>query len=136
MDTLEQRVERLERSSRRWRLGCFLLIAAGLAGAAAQPNPLPDGQFAHLTAQRLTIRNRVGGAFLSASCDDDKASITLSSPASPTVVRLIAGTDHADLLLSHMGNKGLCSAAVSVDENSGFVDLRDVTGKNKEYDPQ
>lgn len=136
MDTLEQRVERLERSCRRWKLGCLLLIAAGLTGAAAQPAALPDGQFAHLSAQSIAIRSRGGGALITASCVNDKAAITLSSSTCPTVIRLMADKDSANVLVSQMTPKGLCSAAVSVDGTSGFIDLHDTSGKNKEYDLQ
>jgi hypothetical protein len=136
MDTLEQRVERLERSCRRWKLGCLLLIAAAFTGAAAQPAALPDGQFGHLSAQSISIRSRAGGAFITASCMNDKAAITLSSSTCPTVIRLMADKGSANVLVSQMTPKGLCSAAVSVDGNSGFIDLHDVSGKNKEYDLQ
>ena len=136
MDTLEQRVERLERSCRRWKLGCLLLLAAGLIGAAAQPATLPDGQFSHLSAQSLSIHSHAGGAFITASCVNDRAAITLSSPSCPTVIRLVADKNSANVLVSQMTPKGLCSAAVSVDGTSGFIDLHDTSGKNKEYDLQ
>ena len=136
MDTLEQRVERLERSCRRWRLGFLILSAAGVAGMAAQPNPPADGQFAHLTVQSLTIRSQADGAFISASCDKDVASIKLASPAAETLVALVAQKDSANLLVSRNTAKGLSSSGLSADGQSGFVDLRSADGKNKEIEPE
>jgi len=138
MDTLEQRVERLERSCRRWRLGFLLMVmaAAGVGGANAGPGGLADAQFGHLTVQSLAIRSQPNGPFVSASCDNDRASITLSSPAAPSVIALVAKRDSADLFLSCKGDKGLGSAAVSVDRQSGFLDLRNADGKDKEFEPE
>jgi hypothetical protein len=138
MDTLEQRVERLERSCRRWRLGFLVMVVAavGAAGAAAGPGGPADAQFAHLTVQSLAIRSQPNGAFVSASCDNDRASTTLSSPAAPSVVALVAKRDSADLFLSRKGPKGLASAAVSADQQSGFLDLRNADGKDKELEPE
>ncbi|MGD0768052.1 MAG: hypothetical protein ABSB42_07635 [Tepidisphaeraceae bacterium] len=137
MDTLEQRVERLERSCRRWRLGFLVMVmaAVGAAGAAAAPGGLADAQFAHLTVQGLTIRSQPNGPFISASCDNDRASITLSSPTAPSVIALVARPESADLFLSRKGPKGIVSAAVSADQQSGFLDLRNADGKDKELEP-
>ncbi len=138
MDTLERRVERLERSCRRWRLGFLVVVmaAVGGAGAAAGPGGLADAQFAHLTVQSLTIRSQPNGAFVSASCDNDRASITLSSPTAPSVIALVARRESADLFLSRKVAKGIASAAVSADQQSGFLDLRNADGKDKEFEPE
>jgi len=136
MDTLERRVERLERSCRRWRLGFLFMAAVGVAGASAKPGEPADAQFAHLTVQSLAIRGQSGGPFISAACDNQQASITLSSPAAPSVVRLLAKADSANLFLSNKTDKGVGSAALSVDQRSGFLDLRSVDGKDKQFEPE
>jgi hypothetical protein len=136
MNTLEQRVERLERSCRRWRLGFLILAVVGAIGAAAKPNPPADAQFAHLTVQRLTIRTQPDGAFISATCDKDRASITIASPVSSTLVSLVAQKDSANLLMSRNTDKGMASAALGADAQSGFVNLRTSDGKNKEIEPE
>jgi hypothetical protein len=135
MDTLEQRVERLERSCRRWRLGFLILAAVAVAGAANAPNPPPDAQFGHLTVQSLTVRAAAGGPFIHASCDKDQASLKVSSPNSQTLIDLVAHNS-ADVLVSRNTNNGLSSASLSADQESGAVDLRDVTGKDKELQPE
>ena len=112
------------------------MAAAGVAGAAAKPGGPADAQFANLTVQSLTIRTEPDGAFVSAICDKDRASITLSSPAAPSVIALVAKQDSADLSLSRRDDKGVGSAAVGVDQRSGFVDLRSADGKDKELEPE
>jgi hypothetical protein len=142
MDSLELRVERLERSCRRYRLGFLILLTlAGVGGVAAQPNALPDGQFAHLTAQSLTvqslrIQSQIGGAFISTTCDKDNAAIKLASPGSSTLVAIAASKDDANISVSRSMPKGLSSAGMSADGQSGFVDLRTSDGKNKEIEPE
>jgi hypothetical protein len=138
MDTLEQRVERLERSCRRWRLGFLVMVMAmvGAAGATSNPTAPLDAQFAHLTVQSLAIRSQPNGPFVSVSCDNDRASITLSSPTAPSVIALVAKPDSANLFLSRKGAKGIVSAAVSADQQSGFLDLRNADGKDKELEPE
>src|ERR1700688_1150255 len=99
MNTLEQRIERLERSCRRWRLGFLILAVSAAIGAAAKPSPPADAQFAHLTVQRLTIRTQPDGAFISATSDKDRASITIASPATSTLVSVVAQKDSANLMM-------------------------------------
>jgi len=140
MDTLEQRVERLERSCRHWRLGFLVMVmvmaAMGVAGAPAGPGGPADAQFGHLSVQTLTIRSQPNGPFVSASCDNDRASITLSSPAAPSVIALVARRDSADIFLSRKGEKGIANASISADQQSGFLDLRNADGKDKELEPE
>ena len=133
MDTLERRVERLERSCRRWRLGFLVVVmaAVGGAGAAAGPGGLADAQFAHLTVQSLTIRSQPNGAFVSASCDNDRASITLSSPTAPSVIALVARRESADLFLSRKVAKGIASTAVSAISNPAFWTCETPMGKTR-----
>jgi len=134
MQTLEARVERLERSCRRWRLGFLILLAAAAVGAAKIIQPA-DAEFANLTVQSLTVRTPGNAAMLLASCDKDQASLKLISPATATAVTLIAQKDSADLLLSRNTPKGLSSATVSADAQSGFIDVRAAQGKDKQIDP-
>jgi hypothetical protein len=136
MDTLEQRVGRLERSCRRWRLGFLMISVMGVAGMAAQPSLPVDAKFAHLTVQSLTIRTQPDGAFISASCDKDVSSIKLASPSAATVVALFAQKDSANLFVSRNTAKGLSSSGLGADDESGFVDLRTADGKNKEIEPE
>ena len=118
-------------------LSFFLILAAvGVVGMAAQPNPPADGRFAHLTVQSLTIRSQPDGAFISASCDKDIASIKLASPAAATLVALVAQKDSANLFVSRNTAKGLSSSGLEADGESGFVDLRTADGKNKEIEPE
>jgi hypothetical protein len=135
MDTLEQRVERLERSCRRWRLGFLMMAVASLIGANVPPKPAPDAQFGHLIVQSLTVRAAAGGPFIHASCDNNQASLKVSSPASQTLIDLVAHNS-ADVLVSRSTDKGLSSATLSADQESGIVDLHDVTGKDREVQPE
>lgn len=136
MDTLELRLERLERSCRRWRLGFLILAAVGVAGAAAQPGAPVDAQFAHLTVQRLTVRSQPGGAFFSVFCDMDRGSVRLASPGAGTLAAVETRKDTASMFVSRITNKGMSSAGISADDQSGFVDMRSVDGKNKEIEPE
>jgi hypothetical protein len=139
MDTLEQRVERLERSCRRWQLGFLIMLAVGGACAATTPGsppPLADAQFGHLTVQSLTIRTQPDGAFISASCDKDRAAIKLASPSAGTLATVLADKDTANVIISQSTPKGLASAALSTDAQSGFVDVRSADGKDKEFEPE
>jgi hypothetical protein len=136
MDTLEQRVERLERSSRRWKMAFLALAAIAVGGAAAKPPPPPDAQFGHLTVQSLSIRSDAGGPFVSASCDKDRASIKLMSPAAQTLIALTADKNAANLIVSRNTANGASSANLIADQQSGFIDLHDPTGKSKEVEPE
>ena len=134
MDTLEQRVERLERSCRRWRLGFLVLLS--VAGAGAAEGNLKDAQFANLTVQSLTIRSQPAGPFLKALCDDSGAYIKMASPGSGSLLALVADKTSANLYLSRITDKGSTSATLSSDDVSGLVNLRTADGKNKEIEPQ
>ena len=135
MQTLEQRVERLERSCRRWRIGFLVLLLATAIGAA-KIIPPADAEFANLTVQSLTIRTPGNPAMLLASCDKDQASLKLISPTTPTVISLIAQKDSASLFLSRNTPAGLSSATVSADQRSGFIDVRTTQGKDREIEPE
>ena len=132
MDTLEQRVERLERSCRRWRLGFLILAAATLVAATTKPASPPDAEFGHLTVHSLTVREQAGGPFIRAGCDDSQAFIKMASPVSKGVLVLLAGKNSSDVMVSRDTNKGLSSAALTADDQSGSVDLHNVAGKDKE----
>jgi hypothetical protein len=140
MDTLELRIERLERSCRRWRMGFLMLVLAGVACAATSPStmpgPLADARFGHLTVQSLTIRSQADGAFLLASCDVDHALIRLASPGASTLVNIEAKKESAVMGVSRVTDRGLASAAMGADGQSGFVDLRTADGKNEEVEPR
>ena len=131
MQTLQQRVERLERSCRRWRGGCVLICIAALAAAAINP----DAQFRHLTVQSLTVRNQPGGPVISISCDNDQASMHLSSPAAAAGVSLVAAKDLASVFVSRNG-RAITSATLSADDQSGAVDIRSADGKSRDIEPQ
>jgi hypothetical protein len=135
MQTLEQRMERLERSCRRWRLAFVGLAAAAAVGAVARP-VVQDAQFAHLTVQKLTIRSQPDGAFLSAECGAEKAALTLAAPKSSTLVTLVADKDSANVAVSRGSNVGLGSASLGADGQSGFVNIRTADGKGKEIEPE
>jgi hypothetical protein len=135
MDTLEQRVERLERSSRRWRLA-FCIVAVIAAGGAAGKPPLQDAQFAHLTVQSLSIRDQAGGPLISASCDQGGAAIKIISPTSQALVAIIADKNSGSVLVSKNNTNGTSSANMIADQQSGFVDLHDPAGKSKEVEPE
>lgn len=136
METLELRVERLEKSCRRWRLGFLILLALGAAAAVANPNPLPDAHFAHLTVQSLTVRNEAGGPFISLNCDNDLPSLKIASPASSTLVAVEAGPNDAHVFVSRNAPAGLSSSALSADNRSGFIDIHGANGKSREIDPE
>lgn len=139
MQTLEQRVERLERSCRRWRRGfltvCIAAAVAAVGGASKPPAPA-DAEFGHLTVQGLTVRNQPGGALLLISCDGDQASIQLASPAAMSSVSLIARKDAAHVFVARNSDKGITSATISADDQSGLIDVRNAGGKNKEIEPE
>jgi hypothetical protein len=136
MQTLEERVERLERSCRRWRLGFLTAIIAAVAVGASKPNTPPDAEFGNVTVQSLKVRTRVDGALLWMTCDKDQASIKLASPASATSIALVAQKDSANVFVSRTSGKAFTTASLSADEQSGFVDVRNAEGKNKEFEPE
>ncbi|HEX4053394.1 MAG TPA: hypothetical protein VHX86_03935 [Tepidisphaeraceae bacterium] len=139
MQTLEQRVERLERSCRRWRRGfltaCIAAAAVG-AGEASKPAAPPDAAFGHLTVQSLTVRNQPDGALLLMSCDRNRASIQLASPAATSSVSLIAAKGGAHVFVACNSANGITSSSMSADDQSGLIDVRNAAGKNKEIEPQ
>jgi hypothetical protein len=114
----------------------LILLAAGVAGAAAEPVAPVDGRFAHLTVQKLTVRSQANGAFFSVTCDADRGLIKLASPGAGTLVAIEARKDDANMFVSRNTEKGLSSAGISADGQSGFVDLRTADGKNKEIEPE
>jgi hypothetical protein len=144
MHTLEQRVERLERSCRRWRLGFLMAIVAAVAVGAARPNAgpnagpnaAPDAEFGDLTVRSLKVRSQVDGALLWMTCDKDQASIKMASPGSASSVALIAQKDSANVFVSRNTGKAFTTASLSADDQSGFVDVRNAAGKDKEFEPE
>ncbi len=139
MHTLEQRVERLERSCRRWRLGFLVVVVAAVAVGAARPNAgpnaAPDAEFGDLTVRSLKVRTAVDGALLWMTCDKDQASIKMASPGSTSSVALIAQKDSANVFVSR-NTKAFTTASLSADDQSGFVDVRNAAGKDKEFEPE
>jgi hypothetical protein len=133
MQTLEQRIERLERSCRRWRWGFLIVCIAAITVGASRPPA--DAEFGNLTVQSLTVRKQVDGALLWVTCDKDQASIKLATPGSATSIALIAQKDSANVFVSHNSPKVFTTATLSADEQSGFVDVRNAQGKNKELEP-
>jgi hypothetical protein len=140
MHTLEQRVERLERSCRRWRLGFLTAVVAAVAVGAARPNSgpvaAPDAEFGDVTVRSLKVRTAVDGALLWLTCDKEQASIKMASPGSTSVVALIAQKDSANVYVSRNTGKAFTTASLSADDQSGFVDVRNATGKDKEVEPE
>jgi hypothetical protein len=134
MQTLQQRVERLERSCRRWRMG-FLLTCI-TAGALAAEKPPVDASFAHLTVQSMTVRGQPDGAAVLIACDKNQASIRLASPQAAAAVSLVAGNDAASVFVSRNSNQAITSATMSADDQSGLIDVHSADGKNKEIEPQ
>jgi hypothetical protein len=157
MDTLEQRVEHLERSSRRWRAGCIATVivaaAAFLMGAdappaapAAAPAPaavpaqaaagqLPNGNFGHLTATDLTITSGAGGPALTVLSDKNQTSLSITDANLSTTAVLVVSNAGANILLTKQTPKGITRASLGVDDQSGTIDVKDVTGKTKEIEP-
>jgi hypothetical protein len=136
MHTLEQRVERLERSCRRWRIGFLVAVVAAVAVGASKPGSPPDAEFGNVTVQSLKVRTAVDGALLWMTCDKDQASIKMASPASATSVALIAQKDSANVFVSRNTGKAFTTATLSADDQSGFVDVRNAAGKDKEIEPE
>jgi hypothetical protein len=159
MATLEQRVERLERSSRRWRAGCIATIiisasaflfgadakpavpapaapapVAPVPAAAAAPAQLPNGDFDHLTAADLTI-GTAGGPALTVLSDKNQTSLSITDAKLSTSAVLVVSKDGANVLLSKQTPKGMTRASLGVDDQSGTIDVKDVTGKTKEIEP-
>ncbi|MGD0464100.1 MAG: hypothetical protein ABSB74_16585 [Tepidisphaeraceae bacterium] len=136
MQTLEQRVERLERSCRRWRWGFLTVLVAAVAVGASKPQTPADAEFGNLTVQSLTVRKQADGALLWMTCDKDEASIKLASAGSATSVALIARKDSANVFVSRNTGKAITTASLGADEQSGFIDVRDADGKNREFEPE
>jgi hypothetical protein len=136
MQTLEQRVERLERSCRRWRLAFLTAVIAAVAVGASKPAAPPDAEFGNLTVQSLKVRTQVDGGLIWMTCDKDQASIKLASPASATSVALIAQKDSANVFASRNSGNAFTTATLSADDQSGFVDVRNAAGKSREFDAQ
>lgn len=144
MQTLEQRVERLERSRRRWRLGfvAVVVLAVGakllsmvLPSSPAQPQ---DAEFAHLTVQSLAIRGQPGGPVILETCDNDHASIRLAASTNAATVDITAKKDEADLFLSRSNSttNTAASAALRVDDQTGTISVQNVAGKSKNIEPE
>ncbi len=136
MQTLEQRVERLERSCRRWRWGFLTAILAAVAVGASKPSLPADAEFGNLTVQSLKVRTQADGALLWMTCGKDEASIKLASPGSATSVALLAQKDSANVFVSRNVGKVFTTASLSADEQSGFIDVRNAAGKSSEFEPQ
>jgi hypothetical protein len=51
-------------------------------------------------------------------------------------VALIAEKDSANVFVSRTSGKAFTTATLSADEQSGFVDVRNAEGKNKEFEPE
>jgi len=136
MQTLEQRIERLERSCRRWRLGFLTICIAAMAVGASKPDAPADAEFGNLTVQSLKVRTQVDGGLIWMTCDKDQASIKLATPASATSIALIAQKDSANVFASRNSGKAFTTATLSADGQSGFVDVRNADGKNKEFEPE
>jgi hypothetical protein len=140
MHTLEQRVERLERSCRRWRLGFLVVVVGAVAVGAARPNAgpnaAPDAEFGNLTVRSLKVRSQVDGALLWMACDQDQASIKMASPGSASSVVLVAQKDSANVFVSRNTGKAFTTASLSTDDQSGFIDVRNAAGKDKEFEPE
>jgi hypothetical protein len=135
MQTLEQRVERLERSCRRWRLGFVMaVLTAGAVGAAA-PSAPTDAEFSHLTVQSLEIRGRTGGPVILQTCDNDHASIRLAAAPSAPTVDITAQKDEADLFLWHANGNGSASADLRVDGQTGTISVQNAAGKSRNIEP-
>jgi hypothetical protein len=107
---------------------------SGRDGGAAEP--AGGCTVCSFDGSKPTIRTQPDGAFISATCDKDVSSIKMASPAAATVVALFAQKDSANLFVSRNTPKGLSSAGLGADDESGFVDLRTADGKNKEIEPE
>ena len=136
MDTLEQRVERLERSCRRWRLGFLILSVVGVAGTAGSRTRRWMAVCAFDGSKPDRFEASRMGRLFRASCEKDVSSIKLASPAAATVVALVAQKDSANMFVSRNTAKGLSGSRAGADDESGFVDLRTADGKNKEIEPE
>jgi hypothetical protein len=134
VQTLEQRVDRLERSSRRWRLGFFAAVggAAILGATTTKPAP-PDAAFANLTATHLSIKNPAGGPEFSVVANGSQTFLQIGSLASSAII--VVDKDGANVLMNHSSPKGVTFATLGVDDTSGSVGLRDASAKTKELEP-
>jgi hypothetical protein len=134
--TLEQRVLRLERSCRQWRLACAAaLLGAFVMGAAPKSPPPGDGDFANLTANHLTIRNPAGGPALEITADEKQTSLQINNPPVGTSAILVVGKEGANLFLNRITAKGAVNASVGVDDVSGGIALKNADGKTKDLEP-
>jgi len=134
--TLEQRVQRLERSNRWWRGGCIAAVAliAGL-GATTKPAGNPNAEFDHLTVQSLSIRSEPGGPQINISADKDQASLRITTRDAVTSTGMMCDADGATLLLSRHAKTDTIGATLRVDDQSAALLLRG-NGKVKELEPE
>jgi len=146
MLTLEQRITRLEKSCRRWRmlaifglmvsitlLACAIHWPANAANAANNPPPA-DSAFARLTAKQLVVQDDNGPAF-TVLADKNQASMQITDAAGNNLAVLMLGKDGANLILSRQTKNGMANATIGVDDLSGSVAVRGVDGKSKDLLP-
>jgi hypothetical protein len=134
--TLEQRVQRLERSNRWWRGGCIAAIAliAGL-GATTNPSANPSAEFDHLTVQSLSVRSEPDGPQINISADKDQASVRITTRDAVSSTALMCDADGATLLLSRHAKSDTIGATIRADDQSAALLLRG-NGKSKELEPE
>jgi hypothetical protein len=88
--TTEQRVERLERTNRRYRWGIVIVIfAAMIVGAAGAGDDVPDV----IRARKFEVVNEEGTTLVALSGDEDGGTVTTSSAKGTTLVKLGADVD-------------------------------------------
>jgi hypothetical protein len=143
--TLEQRVRRLERSCHLWRAGFLAAVLFSVAacasnrsqssggrstnGLSSTSSPV-DAEFAHLTVRELTVRAHPSGPEIVISTDQDRALMQVTTAGAVSSGSIVADKNGANLFLVRRG-KAITSAALSVDEQSGSVNLQDASGKSK-----
>lgn len=146
MITLEQRVARLEKSCRYWRM-LAVLGAAGLIAVAASTMRRPamaadaanaanptDAAFAHITARQLDVQDGHGPVF-SVLAEKEQASMRITDAAGNNMAVLMLDKDGTHLILSRQTKNGMSHASIGVDDLSGSVAVRGVDGKSKDLLP-
>lgn len=117
MNSIEQRLARLERENRAWRLGALatlVLIGAGLCVAAASgeiPAAPADGV---IRGKTLYLSEGKGSASVVIESQANQASLLLASPSKKSVVSVIVDDKTATIRLSRDGIGG---AEVILDAN-------------------
>jgi hypothetical protein len=98
MDDVESRLAALEKSNRRWRAGCIVLLSLLGLGVllAAERSPAPP---AILQARRIEVLDAKGKAVITLQASDEASTIAVEGPDHEHTAVIVAKAKSASLML-------------------------------------